>query len=245
MGFQVFFVTNVAAAEIVIFGASGQFGSHLVREALDRGHQVIGVSRTPESFQYTEENFTPVIGNPTEIESVREIVQTADAIVVALGDRQATTPETTAMNLAAIALSTVLHDQGAHGPPVIVLGGGNTAADDKNGMLEILESRAVDGQVDPRLEQIFLSQWVTFQTYKASNINWTYVATPKNILGLRGGNPDRTGEYRASTDGTLDKEAETGLSRADIAVAMIDFAESGTYRQKRVMIAQKRPHFEN
>lgn len=224
---------------IVIFGASGQFGSHLVREALDRGHQVVGVSRSPEKFQYSEPNFKAVKGNPTEIDSVQTMIKDADAIVVALGDRVAATPETTAMNLTAIALSTVLDNQGTQGPPVIILGGGNTSAKNTEGMLEILASRAVNGEVSPQIRQIFLSQWATLQTYSASNINWTYVATPRNILGLRGGDPARTGKYRVATDGSLDREANTGLSRADIAVAMIDFAESAEYNQKRLVIAQE------
>lgn len=231
------YVQPAFADKIVIFGASGQFGSHLVQEALDRGHQVIGVSRSPEKFDYTDNNFTPVKGNPTVIESVSEIVKGVDSIVVALGDREAETPETTAMNLAAIALTTVLDDQGKDGPPVIVLGGGNTSAETEEGMLDILAERG--GENNPRLKQIFLSQWVTYQTYLKSDINWTYVATPRYVLGAPNGDPSRTGKYRSAIDGSLDKEADTALSRADIALAMIDFAETGQYTQMRVGVAQE------
>lgn len=227
------------ADDIVIFGASGQFGSKMVREGLDRGHQIYGVSRSPQQFDYSEDNFIAVEGNPTELESVQEVIKNADAILVALGDREAETPETTAMNLAAIALTTALADQGKDGPPVIVLGGGNTTAETEKGMMEVLASRG--GEQNPRLKQIFMSQWVTYQTYKDSNINWTYVATPGAILGVGSysGSPERTGKYRASTDGSLDREENTGLSRADISVAMMDFAESGEYSQMRVKLAQE------
>lgn len=236
-----FILSPSYADNIVVFGASGQFGSKIVREGLDRGHHIYGVSRSPEQFEYTEDNFTAVEGNPTQLESVREIVKKADAILVALGDREAKTPEETAMNLTAIALSTALEDQGKDGPPVIVLGGGNTAADTDEGMLEIMAVRG--GNDNPRLKQIYLSQWITYQTYKASNINWTYVATPRFILGAgNDGDTTRTGEYRASTDGSLDREPDTGLSRADVGVAMIDFAESGEFSQMRVSVAQKTPN---
>lgn len=229
------------ADSIVIFGASGNFGSKMVREGLDRGHTIYGVSRSPDKFEYSEDNFIAVEGNPTDLESVTEIVKEADAILVALGDRVAQTPEETAMNQAAVTLSTVLSGQGKNGPPVVVLGGGNTSADSEAGMLEILASRG--GDKNPRLKQIFMSQWVTYQTYKKSNINWTYVATPGAILGVGSyaGDTARTGKYRASTDGSLDKEPNTGLSRADIAVAMMDFAESGEYSQQRVKLAQETP----
>lgn len=235
------FSISAQAEKIVVFGASGQFGSKIVREALDRGHQVYGVSRSPEQFSYTEENFIAVGGNPTVLDSVQSIVKDADAILVALGDRVAKTPETTAMNLTAIALSTALADQGEDGPAVIVLGGGNTSAETEEGMLSILASRG--GENNPRLKQIFLSQWITYQTYKKSDINWTYVATPQSILGANNdGDPSRTGKYRASSDGSLDRESNTGLSRADIAVAMMDFAESGQYSQMRVTVAQEHPN---
>lgn len=234
------------ADNIVVFGASGNFGSKIVHEALDRGHQVYGVSRSPDKFTYTEDNFNPVEGNPTVLESVMQIVADVkpDAILVALGDRQAQTPEETAMNQTAIVLSTALADQGKDGPPVVVLGGGNTSADSEEGMMEILKSRG--GEDNPRLKQIFLSQWVTYQTYKNSDINWIYVATPGAILGVGNyaGDPARTGKYRASTDGSLDREANTGLSRADIAVAMMDFAESGEYSQMRVKLAQEKSNQE-
>ena len=228
------------AANMVIFGASGQFGSELVREALARGHHVYGVSRTPEKFTYSDKNFTAVKGDPTSLESVKAVTRNADAILVALGDRETAAPEKTAMNLAAIALSTALAGKGKQGPPVIVLGGGNTSAADEAGMLEMLAARG--GDRNPRMKQIFLSQWATYQTYRKSNINWTYVATPQNILGATNtGDASRTGKYRAASDGSLDKEPDTGLSRADIAVAMVDFAESGKYSQMRVLVVQEKP----
>jgi putative NADH-flavin reductase len=33
---------------IVVYGATGKVGSHVVREALDRGHRVTAVSRNPQ-----------------------------------------------------------------------------------------------------------------------------------------------------------------------------------------------------
>ena len=43
--------TAVALADdqldIVVYGATGEVGSHVVQEALDRGHRVTAVSRNP------------------------------------------------------------------------------------------------------------------------------------------------------------------------------------------------------
>ena len=35
------------ALDILVYGATGEIGSHVVQEALDRGHRVTAVSRDP------------------------------------------------------------------------------------------------------------------------------------------------------------------------------------------------------
>ena len=52
--------TGANAADLVVYGASGNFGSDIVTEALSRGHNVIGVSRSPENLTVDHPNFTAV-----------------------------------------------------------------------------------------------------------------------------------------------------------------------------------------
>lgn len=99
------FSVTAQADKVVIFGATGTIGQAVVREALDRGHEVIGVSRNPDNFSYTESNFTGVAGNPTLLQSVLEITEGADAVISAVGGREAPTPEETAMNQTAVVFS--------------------------------------------------------------------------------------------------------------------------------------------
>ena len=44
---------------IVVYGASGSIGGLIVNEALERGHSVIGVSRSPDRLTVEHPNFTP------------------------------------------------------------------------------------------------------------------------------------------------------------------------------------------
>jgi uncharacterized protein len=230
------FSLPVIADDIVVFGATGRFGSQMVQEALDRGHTVYGVSRSPENFAYTEENFVAVDGNPTVLESVKEILQGKDAVLVALGDRETADPEKTAMNVTAMNLAEALGDQGVEGPLVIAFGGGNTAGDSLEQVLEMTADRLNEPNSD-RLRMIILSQWATYDTYRSSNINWVFLAPPRNILGITGGEDVRTGKYRISTDGTIDSESDTTISNSDIAVAAVDLLENREYSQQRVIIA--------
>ena len=151
------FSLPVIADDIVVFGATGRFGSQMVQEALDRGHTVYGVSRSPENFTYSQDNFVAVGGNPTELESVKEIVRGKDAVLVALGDRETADPEKTAMNVTAMNLAEALADLGPDGPLVIAFGGGNTAADSLEEVLNSSADRLAQPNSD-RLRMIILSQ---------------------------------------------------------------------------------------
>ena len=63
----VFLVTGPAHADeplaIVIYGATGEVGSLVVREALGRGHRVFAVSRHPESIEINDPNLLAVKGD--------------------------------------------------------------------------------------------------------------------------------------------------------------------------------------
>jgi NADPH-dependent curcumin reductase CurA len=52
------FVRDALADKIVVYGASGSVGKVIVEEALSRGHEVIGVSRNPESLKFDNARFT-------------------------------------------------------------------------------------------------------------------------------------------------------------------------------------------
>ena len=66
---------SVQAKDLVIYGASGNFGSDIVTEALNRGHNVLGVSRSPEKLSVDHPNFTAVKGDVSDIDSMLSIIK--------------------------------------------------------------------------------------------------------------------------------------------------------------------------
>jgi len=230
------FAGNVLADDIVVFGASGAIGSKMVREALDRGHTVYGVSRSPERFEYTEENFIGVAGNPTDAESVKKLAANADAIINAVGGREATDPKETAMNQSAIAFSKALSELGEDAPHLVTIGGGMTMLGSREKMIENMPPNAPAGSA---FRALFLGHWEAYQTYLASDINWTFLAPPMNILGWRPGTGEdqRTGEYRVAVDDYVrDEEGKNQITVSDLAAAALDMAESGEYNQMKVTV---------
>lgn len=228
------FSTIAVADEIVVFGATGTIGQSIVGEALKRGHDVVGVSRSPEKFEYGQENFTGKAGNPTDTASVREIAGGVDAIIVAVGGRSATVPEETAMNLTALALQEALGELGADGPQIVVIGGGFTMRGSKEKMLEAMPPHAPPGSA---MRALFLGHWAAYETYQASELNWTFIAPPMKIMGFREGPDIRSGSYRTSTtEYVKDSDGNNEISMSDLAVAALDFAEKRNFQKVKVAV---------
>ena len=221
------------ADRIVIFGATGNIGTAIVREALDQGHEVIGVSRNPDNFSYTESNFTGVAGNPTSLESILEVTAGADAVINAVGGRAAT-PEETPMAQSAHAFTRAFTQVGDQRPQLVVVGGGFTSLGSREKLIEALPPAASEGSP---FRALFEGHWVAYETYLASDIDWTFVAPPLSIIGFGNtpGEDVRTGEYRTSTEGFVyDADGNNIITKSDLAAAIVDFALSGDFNQQWV-----------
>src|SRR5262249_29182798 len=84
--------SNLATAtggfmKILLFGATGNVGRCIVKEALNRGHQVIGVVRDPQAVPSPDPRVTLRQGDATERRSVAALASEADAVVSAISPR--------------------------------------------------------------------------------------------------------------------------------------------------------------
>ena len=112
------------AESIVIYGASGNLGSKIVTEALNRGHDVIGVTRNPASMTVAHENFTATAGDVTNLDSMLEIISGKDVVIIAVnGNTDGNLPETATVNRAARTFVAAGRQLGDAAPRVIHLGG--------------------------------------------------------------------------------------------------------------------------
>lgn len=71
--------------KLAIFGASGNTGIELVKQALEQGHTVTAFVRDPARLTIEDEHLIPVIGDVFEPAGVAEAVHGQDAIICALG----------------------------------------------------------------------------------------------------------------------------------------------------------------
>lgn len=74
---------------LLVFGASGQTGRHFVRLALEQGHRVRALVRTPAKLAIEHEDLTVLQGSVTDELDLDALVEGVDAVVVMLGDAKA------------------------------------------------------------------------------------------------------------------------------------------------------------
>ncbi|XP_068696321.1 flavin reductase (NADPH)-like [Montipora capricornis] len=70
---------------LVVFGATGRTGKEVVRQALEKGHHVTAVVRTPEKLDIKHENLEFVIGDACDLESFAPALEGKDAVLSSLG----------------------------------------------------------------------------------------------------------------------------------------------------------------
>ncbi|MFD6221923.1 NAD(P)-dependent oxidoreductase [Nocardia asteroides] len=70
---------------VVVFGANGPTGRLLTGQALDAGHQVVAVTRRPESFEPHHDRLDVVGADVLDAATVDAVVSGADAVLSTLG----------------------------------------------------------------------------------------------------------------------------------------------------------------
>jgi uncharacterized protein len=214
--------------KLVLFGAAGQVAQRIAREALHRGHEVIGVARSAASVRSDNERMIIVEGDASEPSSVSRISQGADAIISALSPRPSPSGRP-ATSLAAAARTLIEGATRARVPRLIVVGGA--------GSLEVAPGvRLVDAPGFPdeyKAESLEQADALAVYRTAAGDLDWTYISPAAEI-----GPGTRTGHYRTGDDALLtDDKGKSFISYEDYAKAVLDEIEHPTHRRARMAVA--------
>ena len=202
--------------KIVVFGATGNVGQRVVKEALRRGHSVVGVVRDPSAVSSPDPRMSLVTGDATDPRSVAEVVKGADAVVSAIS------PRPNARGLAAPSLSAnsraLIEGLRTAGVRRVLYVGGASS-------LEVAPGQALADQPDfPDIYKAEAKEGrdaLTIWRSEADGLEWTYLS-PAAEFG-----PGRhTGEYRVTGDQLLvDEKGRSFISFEDYAAAVLDELE--------------------
>ena len=199
---------------IAIYGATGMIGSRLAAEAVRRGHEVTGVTRTSGEVP---DGVRAVTGDATDPATAKSVAADADVVISALG------PSRTGASheLYHDALRSLAENLGD--ARLLVVGGA--------GSLEVDGARLVDSPGFPeeyKAESLSGARALEYFRSLGDDIDWTFVSPPPVIEP-----GDRTGTY---TEG-LDAPVGDHISAEDYAVALLDEIETPAHVHRRFTVA--------
>lgn len=219
--------------KILVFGASGKIGSHVVDEALARGHAVTAVSRDPARIEKHHPRLGVEQGDILDLPDVRSLVEGQDIVVVSVrgvvGDSG--DPEDAVALKGLRNVVEAVRGSGSMETRVLHVGG--------SGSLEVAPGRLLADALpglfiaEPLATEIKAQVLALEYLRGIEDVAWTYITPPK-VLSER----KRTGRYRIGGDRMLeDEHGASAISRADFAVAVIDEAERGRFVRQRFSVA--------
>ncbi len=219
--------------KLLIFGATGRIGGHIVSEALSRGYVVTGVSRTPANLAGKFEGLNIAQADILDRARLRELTLEHDAVLVSVGGKPTSRdPAQYIAARAAQSLIEVLSEFGAQGPRVLFVGNLYTLrGEDDRTFLEAGRAPASHPNYP-----MFVGHQIALDAFRASQqVNWT-VASPPNGLRFKG----RSGNVRWGSDWLLYNADGTpaSISPEDFAYAMLEELEAARYLRKRYTVAR-------
>ena len=210
---------------IAIFGFTGYVGGHITAEALRRGHDVIGISRSevPDS----DAAVTAITGSITDQELVRDVAQRASTLVVAVHGSVDGAPFLPGL------VPSLLEAAAAAGSRLGFVGGAG------NLLVAAGGPRVVDTPEFPAFAKTEAeSQAEALKALQASEsaADWFYVSPAAGFGPQAPG--ERTGSFRVGGDILLtDADGNSYISGADYAIAFLDEIDTPKHHQQPFSVA--------
>ncbi len=213
---------SLERAKILVFGATGAIGRHVVAEAVSRGHDVTGVVRNSRAANPV--GIRLVQADAMEPLVVRRLAKGHDVVVSATRPSPGREGELveTARSLVAGLTDTGCRLLVVGGAASLIVPGsdGTLALDDPDYVRD--EWRAI---AHACAEQLAVLQ-------RAASVACTYVSPPAFIEP-----GPRTGAYRLGTDQlVVDAHGRSRMSYADFAVAIVDEVHNRKFTSRRLSV---------
>jgi hypothetical protein len=199
---------------IAVYGATGMVGSRIAAEAVRRGHEVTGVTRSGGELP---DGVKPLEGDALDADLAAEVARNHDVVVSALGPSRTAPDDGRFLRTVANLVATL------GGTRLLVVGGAGT--------LEVDGVRLVDAPGFPdayKPEALIGAESLAYLRGLGQGPDWTYLSPAPEIAP-----GERTGTYRTE----LDTPAGARVSAEDYAVALLDEVETPAHRRRRFTVA--------
>ena len=204
---------------IALLGATGRTGRPLLDQALDAGHTVTALARTPSALA-ERPGLTVVAGDALDPEAVSSVVDGADAVLLTLGPTSGAPPD-----MMRRAAENVVAAMRQHDVRRVVTETGAGVPDPKDpGGLGPALMRGVMRLVAAKL---LSDAQAHVDVFRRSGLDWTAVRAPRLTNG------EHTG---AAKTGYFSMGPGHSVARADVADVMLRLAASDDYVGEAPMV---------
>lgn len=210
--------------QIVIFGATGATGRHLVEQALSAGYCVTAFVRNPLALPTQHAHLTLVKGDVFHPASVEEAVTNQDAVLCAIGGhdrlRVALSGHPRVPGLCTIGTRNILHAMMTLGVSrLICLSAWGIGA--SRGRVPVIFRNVIFPLL---MKEEYEDKEAQEQLIRHSSLDWTIVRPARLTNG------PRTGRYRMQS--SLRFSLQARISRADVADCMLSQLTDPTFQHK-------------
>ncbi|CAM3297090.1 NAD(P)-dependent oxidoreductase [Paenibacillus taichungensis] len=207
--------------KIGIIGATGKAGNLILKEALDRGHEVTAIVRSASKVEDKSLN----VLEKDVFDLTEEDAKSFDVIVNAFG---APAGKENLHVEAGQALINILKE--APNTRLIVVGGAGSLFTDETQTLRVVDSPGFPDAY----KATATNQGKNLQDLQASSgIQWTFLS-PAGFFNPEG---VRTGKYQSGKDQILvNSEGNSYISYADYAIALVDEIENPQHKNERFTV---------
>jgi len=199
---------------VIVFGATGTIGKHVIEQALEQGHNVTAFCRTPEklsAFQHPQ--LSIALGDVLQPEKVTQAIKGQEAVIVVLGSGKKRTG-----TIRSQGTKNIIEAMQAHDIKRLIcqttLGAGES-----RGNLNFFWKYIMFGWF---LKEVFLDHELQEKIVMESNLEWTIVRPGAFSDGAHTGNYRHGFAYN-------DRNVKLKISRADVADFLLKQMQSTSY----------------
>lgn len=199
--------------KVILYGATGNSGSRILKELMARGHQVTAVVRDPAKLPA---GVASKQGDLSNVDAIAESIAGADAVVSAYAP-----PHDNTDALVGVAERLVAAVKKAGNVRLILVGGA--------GLLEVAPGVSLlsSGNLPAAWVPIATAHSKAKKVLADSDINWTYFSPAAYFEP-----GERTGKFRLGTkELVVNDKGESRISMEDYAIALVDELEKPAHQR--------------
>lgn len=205
---------------IGLFGATGQTGSRVLEQALEAGHEVKALVRSPEKIAITSEKLEVIKGDMTNLADAEKAVTGVDAVIMAAGPVKGSPTE-----MLVNAANAITAAMKAAGTKRLVWLTGAGILDERDG--KAFSRSLIRGLMKVVAGKVLQASERAYEVVTGSGLDYTVVRPP--MLSIEPGGVNLTGSY------TPPKPIPVG--RGDLARFLLDAAVTGEWVRESPLVS--------